>query len=138
MPTHSVLGHPCASRRSSVPRVPIPITPTRTRSLAPSTLDAASVPANPVATLPMKFRLDCTENTPFLGVENEYLYSLAEAGRGAGRTLATGVPRSILRRSLQGGGLLDGHGHLGQNSQLDVEGADFGADGGQLPREPET
>ena len=35
--------------------------PRRMRSLAPRALEVASVPARPVATLPMKLRRDCME-----------------------------------------------------------------------------
>src|SRR5689334_20568145 len=52
-----------ASRRISDPRAPGPMMPIRTRSLAPRTLEAANVPAKPVATLPMKFRRECMNTT---------------------------------------------------------------------------
>src|SRR5580704_18059695 len=58
---HSVLGQASAWRRISEPRAPGPMMPMRMRSLAPRTLDAANVPARPVATLPMKLRRDCMD-----------------------------------------------------------------------------
>src|SRR5690349_18611788 len=45
--------------------------PMRMRSLAPKTLEAANVPASPVATLPMKLRRDCMGKNS-LGVNNNY------------------------------------------------------------------
>src|ERR1051326_2425505 len=45
--------------------------PMRIRSLAPKTLEAANVPASPVATLPMKLRRDCMGKNS-LGVNNNY------------------------------------------------------------------
>src|ERR1022692_1085447 len=56
---HSTFWQLSACWRISVPRAPGPMMPRRIRWLAPRTLPAASVPAKPVATLPMKLRRDC-------------------------------------------------------------------------------
>src|ERR1017187_4397235 len=56
---HSTFWQVSACWRISVPRAPGPMMPRRTRWLAPRALPAASVPARPVATLPMKLRRDC-------------------------------------------------------------------------------
>src|ERR1019366_6099921 len=56
---HSTFSQLSACCRISVPRAPGPMMPRRIRWLAPRALPAASVPARPVATLPMKLRRDC-------------------------------------------------------------------------------
>src|SRR5713226_4045302 len=55
----SVFGQAIASRTICMPRSPAPMIPSRSLSLAPRTLETASVPARPEATLPMKLRRDC-------------------------------------------------------------------------------
>src|SRR5260370_16144678 len=59
------------------PRSPAPIMPSRMRSFAPKTLDTASEPARPEATLPMKLRRDSMGYSWKCG----YLYS-SNVGRG--------------------------------------------------------
>ena len=68
-------GSPAPGAGSPMPRAPGPMMPRRMRSLAPSTLDAAKVPASPVATLLMKLRLDCMERYSFVVVEDNPDYS---------------------------------------------------------------
>src|SRR5450432_858843 len=80
--------------------------PRRMRSFAPSTLDAANVPASPV-TLPMKLRRDCMEEqTPFApdsvwGGKYNYIRCGGEGGWGSGE-----------RRARREGFTLDGVDHV--------------------------
>src|SRR5579862_7715764 len=71
----STFSRASAWRRISDPRAPGPMIPRRTRSFAPSTLDAAKVPANPPATLLMKLRRDCMERNSFVVAEDNPDYS---------------------------------------------------------------